>query len=80
MMRSDGGRERLILTTDIGALTLIADGEVLVGVRFGDEGGSPHDPEPTGRGGSSLLMEAARQIGEYLVQMNRGNNIDESIY
>ena len=55
-----------VLTTDIGPLTLIADGEALVGVRFGSEAGSPHSPEPTGRSEPPLLMEAARQIGEYL--------------
>ena len=66
MMKLEGGREHLVLTTDIGPLTLIADGEALVAVLFGNEEGSPHAPEPAGQGGSPLLMEAARQIGEYL--------------
>ena len=66
MMRIEGARERLVLTTDIGILTLIADGEALVGVHFGGEGGSPRSPEPAERGGSPLLTDAARQIGEYL--------------
>ena len=55
-----------VLTTDIGPLTLIADGEVLVAVRFGNEEGSPRSSEPAERGGCPLLTDAARQIGEYL--------------
>ena len=66
MMKHEGGRERLVLTTDIGPLTLIADGEALVAVRFENEEGSPRSSEPAERGGSPLLTDAARQIGEYL--------------
>lgn len=55
-----------VLTTDIGPLTLIADGEALVAVRFENEEGSPRSSEPAERGGCPLLTEAARQIGEYL--------------
>ena len=55
-----------VLTTDIGALTLIADGEALVAVRFENEEGSPRSSEPAERGGCPLLTDAARQIGEYL--------------
>ena len=55
-----------VLTTDIGPLTLIADGEALVGVRFENEEGSPRSSEPAERGGCPLLTDAARQIGEYL--------------
>ena len=55
-----------VLTTDIGPLTLIADEDALLEVRFGDEGSVPPRAEGAEPDGNSLLMEAARQIGEYL--------------
>ena len=55
-----------VLTTDIGPLTLMADKDALLEVRFGDEGSAPPRVGGAEPDGNPLLMEAARQIGEYL--------------
>lgn len=54
-------------TTEIGPLTLVADEDALLEVRFGDA-----EPEGADRGESPLLREAARQLGEYFRGERRG--------
>lgn len=54
-----------VLTTAIGPLTLIADEDALLEVRFGDEGSAPPRAERAERGGNPILRKAVRQLEEY---------------
>ena len=63
-MRTEKHRYLHVISTEIGPLTLVADGEALVGLHFGD--GGTHLSERTERGDIPLLRKAARQLEEYL--------------